>query len=109
MNENRPKWFFDESVQMGVDYTDELLVAEYDKQHEGFRNFAEEARKIATVLGLSKQSTILDIGCGTGGLTTHLAKMSKYVYAVDVSGAMITALTRKIQRVWLFYDTKKAS
>ncbi len=97
MNDNRPTWLFDESAQVGVDYTDEDLVAEYDKQHEGFRNFAQEAQKIATVLGLSEHSTVLDIGCGPGGLTTHLARMCRYVYAVDISGAMIAVLTDKIQ------------
>jgi putative AdoMet-dependent methyltransferase len=98
MKKNRPIWFYNESIQVGVDYTNEHLVAEYDKQHEGFRNFAKEAMKIAAVLGLSKRSSIvLDIGCGTGGLTTHLAKMCKYVYAVDVSGVMLATLTHKIQ------------
>ncbi len=97
MNDNRAKWQFDESTQVGVDYTDGDLVADYDKQHEGFRDFEQETRKIATALGLSEDSTVLDIGCGTGGLTTHLARMCRRVYAVDVSEAMIAVLTDKIQ------------
>lgn len=98
MEKKHPNWLFDESVQVGVDYTDENLVAGYDEQHEGFRNFAKEAKTIAAVLDLSKQSTVLDIGCGTGGLTTHLAQMCRYVYAVDISKAMITVLVDKIER-----------
>jgi hypothetical protein len=41
MKKDHPEWLFDESVQVGVDYTDVDLVAEYDEQHEGFRDFAE--------------------------------------------------------------------
>ena len=97
MSNIRPKWLFNESVQVGVDYTDKDLVANYDKQHEGFRNFEKEAQKIITTLGLSKDSKVLDIGCGTGGLTTHLARTCKHVYAVDVSEAMIHILADKIR------------
>lgn len=98
MSDNRPKWLFEESTQVGVDYTNEQLVADYDEQHEGFRDFEQEAQKIASALGLSKDSIVLDIGCGTGGLTTHLAQTCKHVYAVDVSEAMIAVLTGKISR-----------
>jgi ubiquinone/menaquinone biosynthesis C-methylase UbiE len=98
MKNYRPEWLFDESVQTGVDYTDKELVAEYDKQHESFRNYAEEARKIASILGLSQYSSILDIGCGTGGLTIHLAGICRHVYAVDVSAAMISVLDEKIKK-----------
>ncbi len=97
MSDNHTKWLFDESVQVGVDYTDKDLVADYDKQHENFRDFEQEARKIVATLGLSQDSTVLDIGCGTGGLTTHFARMCKYVYAIDVSEAMIAIVKGKIQ------------
>lgn len=62
MNDNHPNWLFDESVQVGVDYNDEDVVAEYDRQHEGFRNFDREAEKIFAALDLSRESTVLDIG-----------------------------------------------
>lgn len=97
MNDKRPNWMFDESVQVGVDYTDEDLVAEYDKHHEGFRDFDQEAEKIFAALDLSSDSTVLDIGCGTGGLTTRFAQMCKYVYAVDISKSMIAQLAHKIK------------
>jgi cyclopropane fatty-acyl-phospholipid synthase-like methyltransferase len=73
VSEDRPQWLFDESVQVGVDYTDSELVSHYDNQHEGFRYFEDEANKIAMALGLTEQSVELDIGCGTGGLTIRLA------------------------------------
>ena len=90
-------WLFDESVQVGVDYTDERIVSDYDKHHEGFRDFDREAGEIAASLGLSTDSAILDIGCGTGGLTTRLAQRCRYVYAVDVSEAMLAVLKSKIR------------
>ena len=97
VSNNHPNWLFDESGQVGVDYSDEDLVSDYDKHHEGFRDFDQEAQKIFTALGLSLDSIVLDIGCGTGGLTTRIAQMCKHVYAVDISKAMIDALACKIQ------------
>jgi SAM-dependent methyltransferase len=38
---------------------------------------------------------VLDLGCGTGGLTLHLAPRCRHVYAVDASAAMIEILGRK--------------
>lgn len=97
MNDKRPNWLFDESAQVGIDYTDENLVAEYDKHHEGFRDFDQEAKKIFAALNLSPDFTVLDIGCGTGGLTTRFARMCKHVYAVDISKSMIAQLAQKIK------------
>lgn len=96
MGNNYQNWLFDESIQVGVDYSDEDLVADYDKHHEGFRDFNQEAKKIFSALDLSIDSIVLDIGCGTGGLATRISQMCKHVYAVDVSKAMIAALARKI-------------
>ncbi len=96
--ENSPSWLFDESSQVGVDYNDRGLVEDYDNQHEGFRDFQQEACKIADNLGLSNDSIVLDIGCGTGGLSVHLAHICYHVYAVDISPAMISILQAKISQ-----------
>ena len=94
---HHPNWLFDESVQVGVDYANEDRVADYDTHHEGFRDFDREAKKISAALGLSTDSTILDMGCGTGGLAIRLAQACKHVYAVDISETMLAALEQKIQ------------
>lgn len=93
-----PKWLFDEFSQVGVDYTDENIVADYDREHERFRDFEQETNQIANGLELSKDSTVLDIGCGTGGLTMHLARICKHVYAVDASETMLSVLRGKIAK-----------
>ena len=95
---NSPVWLFDESTQVGVDYSNRKLVEDYDNQHEGFRDFKAEAYRISKDLGLSSDSVTLDMGCGTGGLSTHLANICRHVYAVDISVAMIDALRDKISR-----------
>lgn len=97
MNDKRTNWLFDEFVQVGVDYTDEDIVAEYDKHHEGFRDLDQEAKTIFKALDLSSDSTVLDIGCGTGGLTTRFAQMCRHVYAVDISKSMLAQLAHKIK------------
>ncbi|MEN6621936.1 MAG: class I SAM-dependent methyltransferase [Smithella sp.] len=95
---NKPDWIFDETKSVGVDYFDENLADQYDREHEKFRNFDDEAAKIAGVLDLSKESVLLDIGCGTGGLTTRFAKICNRVYAVDSSPAMLNILKNKIEK-----------
>ncbi|OVE73876.1 hypothetical protein BVX93_00725 [bacterium B13(2017)] len=96
MKENNDTWIFDEFKQVGVDYNNHDIASDYDSQHNKFRNFNEEAMKIFNTLNLSQDSIILDIGCGTGGLTTHLAKMCKHIYAVDVSNTMLDILRKKV-------------
>ena len=85
MDKKQPEWQFNESIQVGVDYTNTDLVAEYDEQHEGFRDFTAEAEKIIAALNLTTDSVILDIGCGTGGLTTEFSRRCRKVYAVDIA------------------------
>ena len=59
MSAEHPPWLFHEAVRIGVDYTDVDLIADYDTQHEGFRNFAQEAKRIFEDLQLSQDSIVL--------------------------------------------------
>jgi ubiquinone/menaquinone biosynthesis C-methylase UbiE len=90
-----PVWLFDEKKLAGVDYLDQKIADEYENQHS-FRNFKEEADKIFESLQLSSESTILDIGCGTGNLSIELAQKCNHVYSSDISEAMIKILDKKI-------------
>ena len=59
---------FNESDQVGVNYSDRALAEEYDSRHESFRDFHGEADRVHKTLNLSYDSIILDMGCGTGGI-----------------------------------------
>lgn len=91
----KPEWLFDESIQNGVDYTSESIAAEYDNEHSRFRDFSAEAHRIHTGLGLGADSVVVDIGCGTGGLSLALAPLCRHIYAVDISGQMLARLQQK--------------
>ncbi len=96
--DQHPDWLFDESTHVGVDYADKDLVADYDRQHNGFRDFQKEAERIVDLLALAEDSTVLDIGCGTGGLSACLARKCRHIHAVDVSLAMVDTLKNKMIR-----------
>ncbi len=97
MDNKQPEWIFNEAKHVGVDYADKELAADYDNRHQGFRDFEQEAARIIKVLKLSKDSTLLDIGCGTGGLSIHFSRACRYVYSVDISKEMISILEGKIK------------
>ena len=44
-----PEWYYEEK-QSGVDYLDPKIAAEYDDQHQKFRNFKKEAEDIVNKL-----------------------------------------------------------
>ncbi|MCK9151875.1 class I SAM-dependent methyltransferase [Methanobacterium alcaliphilum] len=90
MNKN-PEWYFNEK-QIGVDYMNSKIAQEYNNQHESFRNFKEESEKIVSELGINPDDTVVDFGCGTGGISLNLAKYCKKVICVDISSSMLEIL-----------------
>ena len=104
-----PEWLFNESDQVGVNYSDRALAEKYDSRHESFRDFDEEADRIYKALNLSHDSIILDMGCGMGGISIHLARMCTHVYAVDISQAMINIFREKISQMGLKNTTAVCS
>ncbi len=89
-----PKWYYVEK-QSGVDYLDPKIAYEYDKEHQKFRNFEEESEIIAKKLNITPDDTVLDFGCGTGGIALNLAKYTRKVIGVDISMEMINILEDK--------------
>ncbi len=89
-----PDWYYNEK-QSGVDYLDPVIAREYDAEHEKFRDFEGEAKQIVQYLGITKNDTVLDFGCGTGEIALNLAKYSKKVIGVDISKEMIDLLEEK--------------
>ncbi len=91
---NNPKWYYDEK-QAGVDYLDPKIAREYDKEHQKFRNFEGETTAIIQTLGITPDDTVLDLGCGTGGIALNLAKYCRKVIGVDISREMLDILKEK--------------
>jgi putative AdoMet-dependent methyltransferase len=93
--ESIPNWYFDEKSQVGVDYADGKIVENYDTQHTKFRDYAREASRIINTLNLKSSNVVLDMGCGSGGITIPLARHCKKVYAVDISEKMVELCRQK--------------
>jgi SAM-dependent methyltransferase len=62
------------------------------------RDIDAEAKDIQRALSLSADSTVWEIGTGTGECALALASGIKHVYATDVSPAMLEHARRKAQR-----------
>ena len=91
-------WQYDETAQVGTDYRNESEVAAYDERMQKLRNTDLEAADIAKALNLSGNSTVWEIGTGTGECAIALCAVVKHVYATDVSSAMLEYARRKANR-----------
>jgi cyclopropane fatty-acyl-phospholipid synthase-like methyltransferase len=96
-----PSWQYDERAKVGVDYYDPATVADYDKQHAGFRDFEKDARMVVQQLGLKPEHTVLDLGCGTGAFAIPAARLCRRVYAVDISQTMLDRCAEKARAAGL--------
>lgn len=47
---------------------------------------------------VSDKDIVVDIGCGTGGLTVEFAKRAKYVYAIDINNKAIETTIQNIKK-----------
>jgi ubiquinone/menaquinone biosynthesis C-methylase UbiE len=50
---------------------------------------AESARSICEILGIEKDSVVLEIGSGMGFTSKHVAKRAKYLHCCDISDSFI--------------------
>jgi ubiquinone/menaquinone biosynthesis C-methylase UbiE len=84
-----PRWQYDETKFAGVDYSRGDEVAAYDRMHKKFRDYEKSTEEIIRRLSLSADSTVIDLGSGTGAFALHAARRCRTVYAVDISAAML--------------------
>ncbi len=91
-------WQYDEMKHSGVDYSDPALVEEYDTKHQKFRDYKKGTETIIQILRISTESTIIDMGAGTGAFALNAAGYCKTIYAVDVSKAMLDYIRRKAEQ-----------
>src|SRR3989337_981340 len=93
-----PGWQYDETRQVGTDYADAEEVEAYDARMQKLRDIRKEIAKIHTSLNITKDQTILEIGCGTGEFTLEAAKHCSKVIAVDVSLPMLEFAKKKAMK-----------
>jgi len=96
-----PEWTYDEMKQTGVDYSSVEQVQQYDDMHQRFRDYEKNSDAIIKLLGLDSNSTVIDMGAGTGAFALHAAKHCRKVYAVDVSSAMLERCRKKGEEMGL--------
>lgn len=91
--EARPGWLLDELGSAGRENRDAAHVAGYDKKEDAE---AEREVELLVRLGMSRDSTLVELGPGTGQLTVAVAPRCGRVVAVDVSEPMLARLREKL-------------
>lgn len=92
-------WYYDESRQVGVDFTSEEEVLEYDKKYKSLRNIEAEVEFIIKSVNLNTDSVILEFGTGTGEHVVRLARRCRQVTTCDVSRTMLEYARKKAERL----------
>lgn len=89
----RPAWFLDESTSLGRENTDAEHVARYDEKED-----AGSAAEVELLWGIlpGSESTVVDLGAGTGQFALAAAERWNHVIAVEPSPVMLIELRRKI-------------
>jgi ubiquinone/menaquinone biosynthesis C-methylase UbiE len=91
---------FDELAHAGREHLDPAYVAGYDTKAPLEADAANEVDLLRR-LGLGEDSTLVDLGAGTGTLALAAARTAKRVVAVDVSPTMVVATRAKVARLGL--------
>jgi ubiquinone/menaquinone biosynthesis C-methylase UbiE len=89
----RPGWVLDEIASAGRENLDADHVARYDDKED-----ADPRAEVSLLqsLGIDGDSTVVDLGAGTGQFTLAAAAVFRRVIAVDVSPVMLRTLRSKI-------------
>lgn len=73
----------------------EKLAPHYSEQYNLYRDVPGLKEKIFSLIG--ENSSVLDLGCGSGNFTIPLAPRCREILALDFSPAMLDQLTLKIR------------
>lgn len=92
---DRPAWMIDELAHAGDEHLDPAYVAAYDAKSQ-----VDPTADVALLqsLGMNSDSTVVDLGAGTGTFALAVAPHVRRVVAVDVSPAMLDILRANIAR-----------
>lgn len=93
VDSTRPTWFLDESTSLGRENTDADHVAHYDEKED-----ASAVSEVKLLRGLlpNPDSTVIDLGAGTGQFSLVAAQQWNRVVAVDPSPVMLRQLRFKV-------------
>ena len=86
-------WLIDELAFAGAEHRDPAFVAGYDRK-QGHPDADEDLAEFFAQ-GLSRDSTVIDFGAGTGQFALPAARRFKTVIAVDVSPEMVLVLEQR--------------
>ncbi len=87
-------WYPDEQGFAGSEHLDARYVTAYDRKA---KYDPSEDITILREVGLTKTSTVLDLGAGTGVFAIAVAEHCDHVIAVDVSAPMIQMLRQQVE------------
>lgn len=91
------QWMLDELAHAGGEHLDARFVAGYDrKQGDAPDVAAAEDLEVLRSHGVGSDSTVVDLGAGTGRFTMAIAPHVGRVVAVDVSPAMLSRLQARV-------------
>jgi SAM-dependent methyltransferase len=92
-------WYPDELDHAGREHLDDAYVASYDAKAQ---LDLEDSLALLRRSGLDGDTTLVDLGCGTGLLAGAAALEARRVVGVDVSPAMLEVARRRSDHVeWL--------
>jgi putative AdoMet-dependent methyltransferase len=94
-------WAYDEATAPGVDYSQDDAVAAYERASIEIGNPAEEARQLLSDLGVQRDCTVIDIGCGSGVFVVEAAHRAGRVIGVDLSAPMLARARRRVEEAGL--------
>ncbi len=83
-------WMLDELAHAGPEHLDPGFVAGFDRK-QGYPDFAADIA-VLRAHGLGQESTVVDLGAGTGRFTLAAAACARRVVAVDISPAMLSVV-----------------
>ena len=93
-------WWLDELAHAGPEHLDPDFVAGYDRK-QGHPSVEPDLARLRELGALTADSTVLDLGAGTGRFALAAARECARVVAVDVSQAMVDHLAAAAARAGL--------
>jgi len=87
-----PTWRLDELLHAGPEHLNPGYVAAYDDKSP--TDWTDDLAKLSA-LGIGAESTVVDLGAGTGAFARAVAPLVARVVAADVSDAMVDNMRRR--------------